>query len=107
MSPAHGKFTLRRRSRVRLLEAIPGSGTCVRLVVMLCKTGHKVKSSPWHCRVTLTGSQGTRAGERQQPCSALLRAQLNYSAANVAPTQKDQPLFSSKRRPHFETHKWP
>jgi hypothetical protein len=30
---------------------------------------------------------------------------LNYSATNVAPTQKDQPLLSSKRRPHFQTHK--
>jgi hypothetical protein len=25
-------------------------------------------------------------------------------ATNVAPTQKDQPLPSSKRKPHFYTH---
>jgi hypothetical protein len=24
----------------------------------------------------------------------------------VAPTQEDQPLLSSKRRPHFQTHRW-
>jgi hypothetical protein len=30
---------------------------------------------------------------------------LNYGATNVAPTQKDEPLLSSKRRHHFETHK--
>jgi hypothetical protein len=28
----------------------------------------------------------------------------NYDAINVAPTQKEKPLLSSKRRPHFETH---
>jgi hypothetical protein len=31
---------------------------------------------------------------------------LNYGATNVAPTQKDQPLLLSKRRPHFHTYKW-
>jgi hypothetical protein len=31
---------------------------------------------------------------------------LNYSATNLVPAQKDQPLFSSKRRSHFQTHKW-
>jgi hypothetical protein len=30
---------------------------------------------------------------------------LNYSATNVLPSQKDQPLLSSKRRPHFQTCK--
>jgi hypothetical protein len=30
-----------------------------------------------------------------------------YGATNVAPTQKDKPLLSSKRRPHFQTHKGP
>jgi hypothetical protein len=29
----------------------------------------------------------------------------NYSAMIVAPTQKDQPLFSLKRRPRFQVHK--
>jgi hypothetical protein len=31
---------------------------------------------------------------------------LNYRTANVAPTQKDKPCLSSKRRPDFQTHKW-
>jgi hypothetical protein len=31
----------------------------------------------------------------------------NYGAINVAPTRKDKPLLSSKRRPHFQTHKRP
>jgi hypothetical protein len=31
---------------------------------------------------------------------------LNYSATNVAPTPKDQPLLLSKRRLHFKTNKW-
>jgi hypothetical protein len=31
---------------------------------------------------------------------------LNYGATNVAPTQKDKPLLSSKRRPHLQTQKW-
>jgi hypothetical protein len=30
----------------------------------------------------------------------------NYGATNVAPTQKDKHLLSSKTRPHFQTHKW-
>jgi hypothetical protein len=29
---------------------------------------------------------------------------LNYEAKNMAPTQKDQPLPSSKRWPRFQTH---
>jgi hypothetical protein len=29
----------------------------------------------------------------------------NYGATNLAPTQKDKPLLSSKRRPHFKTRK--
>jgi hypothetical protein len=29
---------------------------------------------------------------------------LNYGATNVAPIQKGQPLLSTKRRPHFQTH---
>jgi hypothetical protein len=29
----------------------------------------------------------------------------NCCATNMAPTQKDKPLLSSKRRPHFQTHK--
>jgi hypothetical protein len=32
---------------------------------------------------------------------------LNYGATSVAPIQKDQFPLSSKRRPHFQTHKWP
>jgi hypothetical protein len=31
---------------------------------------------------------------------------LNYGATKAAPTQEDQPFFSSKRRPHFQTHEW-
>jgi hypothetical protein len=30
---------------------------------------------------------------------------LNYGATSVTATQKNQPLFSLKRRPHFQTHK--
>jgi hypothetical protein len=30
----------------------------------------------------------------------------NYGETNVAPTQKEKPLLSSKSRPHFQTHKW-
>jgi hypothetical protein len=30
---------------------------------------------------------------------------INYNATNVVPTQIDQPLLSSKWRPHFPTHK--
>jgi hypothetical protein len=30
---------------------------------------------------------------------------LTYGATNVKPTQKDQPLLSSKRMPHFEIYK--
>jgi hypothetical protein len=30
----------------------------------------------------------------------------NYGVTNVKPTQKDQPLFSLKRGPHFQTHNW-
>jgi hypothetical protein len=29
----------------------------------------------------------------------------NYGATNLVPTQKGQPLLSSKRGPHFQTHK--
>jgi hypothetical protein len=29
----------------------------------------------------------------------------NYGATNVAPTQEDKPLLSSKRRPHVQTRK--
>jgi hypothetical protein len=32
---------------------------------------------------------------------------LNYGATNVTFTQKDRPFLSSKRRPHFQTYKWP
>lgn len=32
---------------------------------------------------------------------------LTCSAINVKPTQKDQPLLSSKWGPQFHTHKWP
>jgi hypothetical protein len=30
----------------------------------------------------------------------------NQNHKNVAPTQKDYRLLSSKRRPHFQTYKW-
>jgi hypothetical protein len=30
---------------------------------------------------------------------------LNYGAANVTSTQKDQPLLLLKRRPHFKIYK--
>jgi hypothetical protein len=38
-------------------------------------------------------------------CVSACALVLNYGATNVAPTQKDQPLLSSNRRPHFQTHK--
>jgi hypothetical protein len=30
---------------------------------------------------------------------------LNYGEKNMVPSQKGQPLLSSKRRPHFQTYK--
>jgi hypothetical protein len=39
-------------------------------------------------------------------CVSAVKLVLNYGATNVTPTQKDQPLISLKRRPHFQTHTW-
>jgi hypothetical protein len=39
------------------------------------------------------------------PCESVGTPVRNYGAINMAPTQKDQPLLSSKRKPHFKTHK--
>jgi hypothetical protein len=38
-------------------------------------------------------------------CMSVGTVVQNYGATDVAPTQKDKPLLSSKRRPHFQTHK--
>jgi hypothetical protein len=38
-------------------------------------------------------------------CAREVSLVLKYGATNVEPTQKDQPLLSSKRRPNFHTHK--
>jgi hypothetical protein len=40
-----------------------------------------------------------------RPCVSAGTLALNYGATKMAPTQKDQPLLSLDRRPHFETHK--
>jgi hypothetical protein len=40
-------------------------------------------------------------------CLSAVTFVLNCGAINVAPTQKDQPLFSWKWRPNFQTHKLP
>jgi hypothetical protein len=40
------------------------------------------------------------------PCVSVGTLVLNCGATNATPTQKHKHLLSSKRRPHFQTHKW-
>jgi hypothetical protein len=68
-----------------------------------------LKDVPWGPKPRMTMLARTRpeivqgVHKVQMPLPG--RCVLNHSATNVAPTQKDQPLLLSKRRPHFQTHK--
>jgi hypothetical protein len=87
------------------MDQLDQSGLCGRIIRVMGSAGPGTRmtvlvraSSNFPDRQTRQKSQSTGVSAD--------KLVLTYSATNVAPTQKDQPLLLSKRRPHFKTHKW-